>query len=489
MKHGKWVPIDSGMAKYLPKDRPYSFIEAMYCLQLNYNKGTAVTVAGLSKSWGWSRNKVSRFLVKVSVEVIYPAGTENKRNKRGKLVFQEWTYNEQIEDIISANNGHNRLINNKWLEYELDISRAKNGNRPGIPFSTINETNTETDTDKENIREEEDEPEHNPVNSGSGNICPKCKCRELDQEQAEQCDVCRGGKEAVVDLPGTDAHGNDIVCQPGPDSLVNGKALEVTDGTAMDNPGPGSGNNPHGPDSGTGGDNGNPVKSGTGQHSGIHQGDAGRTLEGVKDESLEAPIKDQDEQPPKKKKPKKKKNGIVLDFSKVDPLIEKAVLDEFIEFRKERKKPVKTQRTLTGICNAAMRTSKELRCDPNHALLYACREAGSDGWLSPKIDYFAGNERDFFSFVASLKTNITQKNNMIECKNCKGFDKCDNRDTEKSIPACNLYEPKAELAPMNSHAAPIFNQMPRATTVAQASLLEKDQMAKALLRKQEKDGW
>jgi len=59
----KWVPLDKNLSqefKYIKRE--FSMIEAMFSYQLDIDNGIRWTIAGYSKLWRWSRNKVRRFL-------------------------------------------------------------------------------------------------------------------------------------------------------------------------------------------------------------------------------------------------------------------------------------------------------------------------------------------------------------------------------------------------------------------------------------------
>ena len=62
MKNGNWVPLDKALVHFLPKDRPYTTLEAMYCLSVDVDNGNEGSINGYASLWGWSRNKVRRFL-------------------------------------------------------------------------------------------------------------------------------------------------------------------------------------------------------------------------------------------------------------------------------------------------------------------------------------------------------------------------------------------------------------------------------------------
>ena len=62
MKDGNWIPLDKGMAYALPKDRPYTDLEAMYSYTLDMDKGNEKSLHDYSRIWSWSRCKVRKFL-------------------------------------------------------------------------------------------------------------------------------------------------------------------------------------------------------------------------------------------------------------------------------------------------------------------------------------------------------------------------------------------------------------------------------------------
>lgn len=66
-----WVPIDKEFRKLLPKDRPYTELEAAFCLQLDFDElNNKVSCAGYAKLWQWTPKKVQCFLKKMEVKII-----------------------------------------------------------------------------------------------------------------------------------------------------------------------------------------------------------------------------------------------------------------------------------------------------------------------------------------------------------------------------------------------------------------------------------
>lgn len=110
-----WVPIFKGFRKLLPLDRPYTKLEAAFCLQLDFDEGKEVSVTGYSTLWQWSKDKVRKFLDDIGVEIIYPESTKNKQNQRGKITSKKPT--DQPTD--------NRLINRPIKFIDINMLKKK----------------------------------------------------------------------------------------------------------------------------------------------------------------------------------------------------------------------------------------------------------------------------------------------------------------------------------------------------------------------------
>ena len=124
MKSGGWIPISKGCVKYLPKDRAYTELEAMCCMQMDYDVGKEATIAGYADLWQWSRGKVYRFIKKIGIEIIYPQDTTQLRKQRGIITpadpdEQNWRFVDNKTDIRW---NIKRTLDNE--EYQ-DITRTK----------------------------------------------------------------------------------------------------------------------------------------------------------------------------------------------------------------------------------------------------------------------------------------------------------------------------------------------------------------------------
>ena len=129
MKNGNWIPISKNFINDLPKDRPYTKLEAAYCLQLDYDNNNKVTVSGYSDLWQWSRKKVYLFLDQMGIEITYPEITKKIKNQRGHIGLHK-------RDIKGTYKGHIRLIDFSTLQTEKNIKGTYKGHKGDIKGST-----------------------------------------------------------------------------------------------------------------------------------------------------------------------------------------------------------------------------------------------------------------------------------------------------------------------------------------------------------------
>lgn len=62
MEKGNWIPVDKKAVSFLPKDRPYTPLEALYSLTVDVDNGKEGTIKGYAKLWQWDRSKVRQFV-------------------------------------------------------------------------------------------------------------------------------------------------------------------------------------------------------------------------------------------------------------------------------------------------------------------------------------------------------------------------------------------------------------------------------------------
>ena len=65
-KKSGWVPLDKNLQQEFKHiNRPFSRIEAMYSYTLDADNGSAGSIKGYAKLWGWSRNKARKFIQEI----------------------------------------------------------------------------------------------------------------------------------------------------------------------------------------------------------------------------------------------------------------------------------------------------------------------------------------------------------------------------------------------------------------------------------------
>lgn len=62
MKAGNWIPLDKRLVYFLPKDRPFTTLEALFSLTFNRDSKRPESISGYAARWKWDRKKVRRFL-------------------------------------------------------------------------------------------------------------------------------------------------------------------------------------------------------------------------------------------------------------------------------------------------------------------------------------------------------------------------------------------------------------------------------------------
>jgi len=130
MRLGRWIPLSKNLLQFLPKDRPYSKVEAAFSVQMNYDRGDTVTLSGYAELWRWNRKTVAKFLSDLGAVIVYPQDTKKLRNQRGHIAIQK-------RDINGTLKGHIRLIDSKWLDDKRDIKETNPGQQRDNGADTI----------------------------------------------------------------------------------------------------------------------------------------------------------------------------------------------------------------------------------------------------------------------------------------------------------------------------------------------------------------
>ena len=142
MKNGNWRPLSKYLVEYFPKNRPYTKLEAAFCLQCDYDGHNEITVSGYSALWQWSRKKVNLFFEQMGIEIIYPENTQKKQNQKGQIRVQ-------MRDRSGTDQGQIRLIDSSELQTKKNRQGTDEGQMRDRYGSTTIDTkilDTETNT-------------------------------------------------------------------------------------------------------------------------------------------------------------------------------------------------------------------------------------------------------------------------------------------------------------------------------------------------------
>lgn len=109
MKSGNWVPLDKSLVKLLPKTRPYSYIEAMFSYTVDRDNDNEGSINGYAVLWGWSRNKVRKFINELRTDEGHIA--DRKGTSKGQAIRFINNNLEAVED--KKRTGKGQLEDNK----------------------------------------------------------------------------------------------------------------------------------------------------------------------------------------------------------------------------------------------------------------------------------------------------------------------------------------------------------------------------------------
>ena len=87
-KAGGWVPLDKGLIKALPKDRPFSHLEAVLDISCDYDELLCRPVMYYANRWKWSRGKV-RTLLKSGI-ILLKKPVKERRQERWRRCGVTW---------------------------------------------------------------------------------------------------------------------------------------------------------------------------------------------------------------------------------------------------------------------------------------------------------------------------------------------------------------------------------------------------------------
>jgi len=125
--------MPKAMAKYFPKDRAFSKIEAAFSVLLDENNEQRVSILGYAKLWGWNRKRVRAFLDSFGAQILYPVSTKTRQKQWGKVSFKEDSEggqkSGQKRDRKPKNRGQINLIDSNNLPGKRDRKQENGGQK------------------------------------------------------------------------------------------------------------------------------------------------------------------------------------------------------------------------------------------------------------------------------------------------------------------------------------------------------------------------
>ena len=87
-ERGGWVGIDKRFAELLPKDREYSYLDAMFSYTVDRDNKKHGSVNGYAALWKWSRDKVRRFIRTIETGADYQTNSHKTgRRQAVRYIF------------------------------------------------------------------------------------------------------------------------------------------------------------------------------------------------------------------------------------------------------------------------------------------------------------------------------------------------------------------------------------------------------------------
>ena len=87
MKDGNWIPLDKNLVHFLPRDRPYTILEAMFSFRVDMDNEDEKSEIAYSRIWSWSRSKVRRFITDLKTGTRH-APDSRETGKRHEVCYK-----------------------------------------------------------------------------------------------------------------------------------------------------------------------------------------------------------------------------------------------------------------------------------------------------------------------------------------------------------------------------------------------------------------
>jgi hypothetical protein len=86
MKSGNWIALDKRLAVFLPINRPYTMLEAMFSYTKDCDENKEKALREYARIWSWSRTKVESFVEKIKA-TKKPEESQKKASKEPEFRF------------------------------------------------------------------------------------------------------------------------------------------------------------------------------------------------------------------------------------------------------------------------------------------------------------------------------------------------------------------------------------------------------------------
>jgi len=186
----KWVPIDKYFSQEFKNiQRPFSKIEAIFSYTLDRNNGLDCSIAGYSKLWSWSRDKVRKFIN----DVISGGGHISDKRRPGNNTALHFIDNDLMNKTNTSTEHRHPLANNaNGFSSDIDSTpTGKNKHQTPTDHRQITDTieptttgvSTQAPTDHRQITDTSTNPNPKPKEKISKDISPHIKKTKIKKEK------------------------------------------------------------------------------------------------------------------------------------------------------------------------------------------------------------------------------------------------------------------------------------------------------------------
>lgn len=139
MKRGHWIPFDERALALLPKDRAYTKLEALMSLQADIHHGNIGSIAGYASLWGWSRDKVRRFITPLKEGIDHFVDRKPTGNRHPiRICFKELDNESDTKPTLNRHKNGTTIRKEEYKKNKSSFSHpspsSKNKGSNNEPF-------------------------------------------------------------------------------------------------------------------------------------------------------------------------------------------------------------------------------------------------------------------------------------------------------------------------------------------------------------------